>query len=84
MALRILLKPNPDRENVAEWRVPEVVKYAKDVLGCDFSQATASSMISAKLVKKGLVQSRRCGKSVVLYSLTPAVCAIAQGCASLC
>lgn len=74
LALRILLKQNPERENAAEWRVPEVVRYyAKDVSGCDFSQASASTMISCKLVKKGLVQSRRTGKSIVLYSLTAAV-----------
>lgn len=80
LALRILLKPNPDRQNVAEWRVPEVVKHAQEVLGCKFAQNSASTMISTKLVKKGLVQSRRGEKSVVLYSLTPAVRAAPQGC----
>ena len=73
LALRILLLPNPSRENGAEWRVSEVVKYAADTFGVTSSHDSVSSSLRLRLSQKGLVQSRKAGKGSTLFSLTAEV-----------
>ena len=74
LALRVLMQPNPGREDDPQWwRVSDVVRHAAEVYGCVFPQKSASTCITQTLARKGYVESKRGVRGAVLYSLTAEV-----------
>jgi hypothetical protein len=61
---------NPARDNAAEWTEPQLAKRCAELCGKPCLRQVAGITLRNKLLRKGLVTSRKASHKLLLWALT--------------